>query len=114
MLLAATDAERIAGALINDIGPEIDPTGIDRIRGYVGRTREFASWEERAPLSARNADVFPAGARRMARFARRICTEDEGRIRFDYDMGIADNFGKSRGQGPARRLAPVSRLGAAR
>ena len=37
MLLASTDADRIAGAMLNDIGPEIDQTGIDRIGGYVGR-----------------------------------------------------------------------------
>ena len=37
MLLASTDADRIAGAMLNDIGPEIDQAGIDRIGGYVGR-----------------------------------------------------------------------------
>ena len=46
MLLASTDADRIAGALLNDIGPEIDQAGIDRIGGYVGREVLFKNWDE--------------------------------------------------------------------
>ena len=100
MLLAATDNERIAGALINDIGPDIDQTGIDRIAGYVGQDTRFASWEEAHDLlSSRNAEVFPRwGKDEWSRFTRRICTEEDGIIRFDYDMGIKDNFGKSAGK----------------
>ena len=100
MLLAASDNERIAGALINDIGPDIDQTGIDRIAGYVGQDTRFDSWEEaQALLSSRNAEVFPRwGKDEWSRFTRRICTEEDGIIRFDYDMGIKDNFGKSAGK----------------
>ena len=39
MLLAGADASRIAGAVINDIGPEIEPAGLARIRDYVGQGR---------------------------------------------------------------------------
>lgn len=94
MLLALHDAERIAGALLNDIGPVIDQAGIDRIRGYVGQDKRFASWDEAvAELSARNADTFPKwGAGEWERYVRRILREDNGTIRFDYDMAIADNF----------------------
>ena len=94
MLLALHDAERIAGALLNDIGPVIDQAGIDRIRGYVGEDQRFASWDEAiAILSARNAAGFPRWrAGEWERYVRRICREDGGAIRFDYDMAIADNF----------------------
>src|SRR4030095_5113672 len=45
MLLASTDADRIAGAMLNDIGPVIHQEGIDRIGSYVGKEADFPSWE---------------------------------------------------------------------
>jgi pimeloyl-ACP methyl ester carboxylesterase len=94
MLLASTDADRIAGAMLNDIGPEIDQSGIDRIGGYVGRQISFDSWQEAvAVLSARNREVFPKwGLDEWDRFARRIMHETPDGIQFQYDMRIADNF----------------------
>ena len=94
MLLASTDADRIAGAMLNDIGPEIDQAGIDRIGGYVGREVLFKDWEEAiAVLTERNADVFPKwGAGEWERYTRRIMTEAPDGIRFQYDMRIAENF----------------------
>ncbi|MCY7397516.1 MAG: alpha/beta hydrolase [Sphingomonas bacterium] len=94
MLLALHDADRIAGALLNDIGPVIDQAGIDRIRGYVGQDEKFASWDDAiAQVSARIADCYPKwDAGQWERYVRRICREEGGTIRFDYDMAIVDNF----------------------
>lgn len=94
MLLASTDADRIAGAMLNDIGPVVDQVGIDRIGGYVGREIRFDSWEQAAAtLAERNREVFPRwGAGEWERFTRRIMHETPDGIRFQYDVGIADNF----------------------
>ena len=94
MLLASTDADRIAGAMLNDIGPEIAQAGIDRIGGYVGREVVFDNWEQAvAVLTERNREVFPKwGAGEWERFTRRIMAEAPDGIRFQYDMRIADNF----------------------
>ncbi len=94
MMIAGTDNERIAGALLNDIGPVIDPAGIARIGTYVGKEVRFASWAEAASaLADRNHDMFPAWrAAEWDRFVRRICREENGSIQFDYDMAIAGNF----------------------
>ena len=94
MLLASTDADRIAGAMLNDIGPEIDQAGLDRIGGYVGREVVFANWEEAvAVLTERNREVFPRwGPGEWDRFTRRIMHEAPDGIRFQYDMRIADSF----------------------
>jgi pimeloyl-ACP methyl ester carboxylesterase len=94
MLLASTDVDRIAGAMLNDIGPEIDPTGIDRIGSYVGRQANFKSWDEAAEaITERNQDKFPNWtAADWGRFVRRICYETADGIQFHYDMAIAGNF----------------------
>lgn len=94
MLLAMTDRERIAGALLNDIGPVVDPAGIARISGYVGREARFASWDEAVDkVAARNQDVYPDYSRAdWDRFVRRMAREDGDHVVFDYDMKIASNF----------------------
>jgi pimeloyl-ACP methyl ester carboxylesterase len=94
MLLASTDADRIAGAMLNDIGPVIDQEGIDRIGTYVGREVTFASWEDAAQILAdRNRDKFPHWtADDWDRFAHRICVAGPDGIQFQYDMAIAGKF----------------------
>ena len=94
MALALTDRERIAGALLNDIGPVVDMAGIDRIAGYVGKEARFASWDDAVDqLAARNLDVYPDYTRpEWERFARRLAREHGPDVVFDYDMRIADNF----------------------
>ncbi len=37
MILAATAPERLAGVLLNDIGPELATDGIDKIMDYIGK-----------------------------------------------------------------------------
>src|SRR5688572_7711749 len=48
MGLAVAAAHRLAGIVLNDIGPEIDPMGIERIRGYAGRLPPVRTWQEAA------------------------------------------------------------------
>jgi pimeloyl-ACP methyl ester carboxylesterase len=94
MALAWTDRERIAGALLNDIGPAVDQAGIDRISGYVGHDIRFAGWDDAIDqISERNRDVYPDyGRAEWDRFVRRTCREDGDAVVFDYDMQIAANF----------------------
>jgi pimeloyl-ACP methyl ester carboxylesterase len=48
MLMAATHSDRIAGIILNDAGPEIDPVGLRRIAGYAGKLPAVSSWAEAA------------------------------------------------------------------
>jgi pimeloyl-ACP methyl ester carboxylesterase len=97
MLIAGMEDERIAGALLNDIGPEIDPKGIERIRTYVGKQAEFASFADAGrSMMARAGDVYPRwGEAEWERFARRCCREGEGKVSYDYDMAIALPFAEA-------------------
>lgn len=60
MMLAAIAPGRLSGVILNDVGPELDPNGIERILDYVGRKPPFASYEQAALAvhSAMKAD-FP-------------------------------------------------------
>ena len=95
MALAASDGERIAGALLNDIGPEIEPAGLARIATYVGRPARFKTLADAVDrVSARNADIHPGYSRSdWGRTVRRLLRGNErDGWTFDYDLRIADNF----------------------
>lgn len=95
MVVAAQFEERVAGALLNDVGPELAPEGIARILDYVGQPVRYADWSEAAAaLMARSGNVHPtldlAG---WEVFARRTMREaKDGGIVYDYDMAIAEPF----------------------
>jgi pimeloyl-ACP methyl ester carboxylesterase len=95
MLLAGMLPGRIAGALFNDIGPAVEPGGLARIRGYVGKSSVYPTWLHAARgLQEANADVYPgwridqwlAMAKRLYRL------NSAGRIVLDYDLKIAEPF----------------------
>ena len=95
MLLAALDRTRVAGALLNDVGPEIAESGLARIRGYVGRNSWHPTWLHAArALSESNTDVYPGYALEdwlgMAKRLYRL--NSAGRVVLDYDMKIAEPF----------------------
>ena len=94
MVMAMRDAERIAGALINDIGPETEQRGLDRIASYVGKPTTYSNWGDLArALMANNRDAFPAwDLARWTTFAHCTASERDGAIRFDYDPAIANGF----------------------
>jgi pimeloyl-ACP methyl ester carboxylesterase len=46
MLMAAMRPAALAGVVLNDVGPELDPVGVARIRSYVGRLQPVATWSD--------------------------------------------------------------------
>lgn len=96
MGIAAVAPQRIAGVMLNDVGPELDLSGIDRIRTYVGKPVKFRDWREAAAtLQAKHGDVHPSyGDAEWLRYAKRVCRETGQGVEFDYDMAIADNFNR--------------------
>ncbi len=95
MFLAATDRDRIAAALLNDVGPELDPVGLARIRGYVGRQVSHPTWMHAARHVAEgNGDAYPGyQVEHWLHMAKRLHRlNSAGRILLDYDMKIAEPF----------------------
>ena len=94
MSVAAMAPQRIRAAILNDVGPELSNVGLDRIRDYVGGDVRFKSWDEAAERIAANNHHVPARYTHedWVGMARRVCREEKGEIRFDYDMAIALPF----------------------
>lgn len=110
MITAMTAPQRLAGALLNDVGPEIDPAGLERIRTYVGQGRSFPTWMHAArALEETQGEVF-AHYRLpdwldMAK--RCMVVGGNGRIHFDYDMKIADPIVEAPASQPAVDMWPA-------
>jgi pimeloyl-ACP methyl ester carboxylesterase len=94
MTVAAMAPQRIAAVVLNDVGPELNEVGLDRIKSYVGGDARFDSWDEAATAIAANNRHVPAHYSHAdwVEMARRVCREEDGRIGFDYDMAIALPF----------------------
>jgi pimeloyl-ACP methyl ester carboxylesterase len=100
MLIAMTGADRLAGVLLNDVGPELETAGLDHIRSYVGRAQAWPTWLHAArALCEAQKERYPDWTlEQWLVFAKRCCRlTAEGRVVLDYDMRIAE---------PLRQPAP--------
>lgn len=84
----------LAGAILNDAGPELDPTGIERILDYVGDETAYDDWDA---ATARVEELFPSlpittkdGWRALAE--RTFRTRDDGKLVYDWDTAIVKNL----------------------
>ena len=94
MIVAAFAPQRIAGAVLNDVGPELSSEGLERIGGYVGKPLLFRDWDEAAARFAEKyGEVHPAyGRDDWLRYAKRVARETDRGVELDYDMAIGDAF----------------------
>jgi pimeloyl-ACP methyl ester carboxylesterase len=95
MLLSMKDGGRIAGALLNDIGPVLEMRGLEHIRSYVGKPQNWPTWLHAARfLAETQRHRYPDWQiDQWLVYAKRLCRlTPGGRIVLDYDMRIADPF----------------------
>lgn len=95
MLLAAMAGDKLAGAILNDVGPVIEAEGIERIRGYVGQSGSQPTWVHAARAAQEMHGAYFPGWKlddwlRMVKRTNKLTKE--GRIVADYDSKIADPF----------------------
>lgn len=82
--------------MLNDIGPEISTDGVERIKEYVGSSRNYATWMHAGKaLQELHGHVYPhfdiSDWISMAK--RNMKLSSSGKVIYDYDMKIAEPLG---------------------
>lgn len=90
--IAVARPAALAAVVLNDVGPEIDPAGVKRISGYVGKAAAYRDWDEAARelkqlFAAAYPDLSEARWRDLA--ASTFRQDADGMLRLDYDLAIA-------------------------
>ena len=85
----------IGGAILNDVGPAVDPAGIARIQSYAGKAPPVRSWQDAADyIRAINGTALPQLAGKdWQRMARRAFRDSPAGPVLDYDPAIASASG---------------------
>ena len=93
MALAALHRDRLAGVLLNDIGPVLEPAGLLRIRRYLGRPLRFTTWRGAvAALKRANPGFESLSEAEWLGFAHRLYRDEGGRPILDYDRNLRRSF----------------------
>jgi pimeloyl-ACP methyl ester carboxylesterase len=92
MLLALLTKDRLSAVLLNDIGPDIAPGGLDRIKGYLGIPPKGKTYADvAAALLATSGAEFPdVSLARWEICARRWFTETPEGMALNYDPKLRD------------------------
>ncbi|MDZ7710625.1 MAG: alpha/beta hydrolase [Roseovarius sp.] len=107
MALAHLHPDRLAGVVLNDIGPEVAETGIARIMDYVGREPDLPDLDTAASALAHvNAAAFPGVplARWRAQAEAMFYEKPEGGLGLRYDARLRDALIGQAGAGEAPDL----------
>ena len=110
MTMAAFYPDYLAGALLNDIGPEIGLDGLKRISAYAGSgPSHFADWAAASDYArATNAAAFPDyGPEDWRKMATRIFRQTDKGLVLDYDPAIAEGFKTADPDAPPPDLWPL-------
>ena len=91
MAMTAIAPDRITGAILNDVGPEVSLVGLTRIAAYAGQPVDTPTWDDAVAYARRhNAIALPhySDADWQA-FARRVFREGPNGPVLDYDPDIS-------------------------
>lgn len=91
MIMIATQPGCVRAAVLNDVGPEVDPAGLARIAGYVGKTAPVDDWRAAAAQTEHvNGVAFPDyTSEDWMMMARELFIQEGTTPVLDYDPAIA-------------------------
>jgi pimeloyl-ACP methyl ester carboxylesterase len=110
MLVASLRPLAVAGAVLNDVGPSLNPEGLGRIGAYVGNRVHVSGWAEAADYARKiNERAFPHyGQAQWEAFARRLFLPSPGGgLHLAYDPAIAVPFKNADPSLPPPDLTPL-------
>ncbi len=106
MGLAATVPDRILGAALNDIGPELDPAGLENIMRYLGRTPDWATHAEAVAERPNYMKGFAnVPHERWMQEVQKLYVETPDGLQINYDPRLRDPI-EAGGASPAPDLWP--------
>ncbi|MBL4612505.1 MAG: alpha/beta hydrolase [Emcibacter sp.] len=91
MTIGALQPDVLKGIILNDIGPEINPKGLERISSYVGKGEILKNWQQAIDLvKLINGPMFPDyDEADWSLFTHNTFRErEDGSITTDYDPAI--------------------------
>lgn len=97
-VMAASHHDRVAGLLLNDIGPEINPVGLTRILNSIGTQTHYKNWGDAASQLAAQAQGFSnitpehwliVAKRILVERLNHPCTDYDPKLN-EYGLSIAD------------------------
>ncbi len=91
MGMAVAVPTMVAGAVLNDAGPDVDPKGLGRILDYIGSDRPQPDWRSAvAVVRELFSSLSIETEADWLRFARQTFREgDDGMLHFDWDVNLA-------------------------
>jgi pimeloyl-ACP methyl ester carboxylesterase len=94
ILIAVARPSVVAGVVLNDIGPAIEPKGLARIKTYVGRTPAPDDWDDAVRILRRlhGGQFTSLSDADWRAFARMTWCEQDGVPVGDYDPALARTF----------------------
>lgn len=95
MMLAASHPARIAGAVINDVGPDVIHGGASKIGKFFDMPHAFRDWDEATAAYEKwsgpaTPDLTPAGWTKRAR--QTFVELPDGRVAYDFDPALGKAY----------------------
>jgi pimeloyl-ACP methyl ester carboxylesterase len=92
MVMAASRPGRVAGIVLNDVGPQLDPRGVARIQSYAGKLPPISTWDDAVAQARKIGEVALPGlsdAEWLAVAHQQYREDEDGTVGADHDPKVA-------------------------
>ena len=80
----------VAGAVLNDIGPDTSPDGLEKVLAHIGTAHRMSDWAAAVNYLKQTFPNLPAtNEERWLRVAHNTFREDAGKLVNNWDIGIS-------------------------